>query len=444
MPTSPQPQSSAGVAFGPFEVRAASGELRKHGIRVRLQRQPFQILVFLLGRPGEVVTREQLRDQLWTDGTFVDFEHGLNAAINRLREALGDDPDKSHLLFLRETTLMARAFDEKRLELAGEAFPAAEQVGSYREFGFFGVSANRTLVYRTSGGGPKLEWFDREGKSLGVAGPAGGTSSPALSPDGKQVAVDRTDSQAGGNHDIWLLDQARGTSLRFTFHPARETSPVWSPDGASVAFASERDGPFSIYRKSANNEGTEEALLKSSMAPRPTDWSRDGRFLLYTVFDPKTGNDLWLLPLDGDRKPRPYLQTPFSESQGQFSPDGRWVAYTSNESGRPQVYVQPFPAAGGKWQISTAGGVQPRWRGDGKELFYIGLDRKLMAVEVKTGAKSEAGIPKPLFKLRVLPSPIITRYTAAADGKRFLISTAIDQESDSAFHVVLNWKPGRP
>ncbi len=340
---------------------------------------------------------------------------------------------------------MAQAFDAKRLELAGEAFPAAEHVGSNRARGDFGVSANRTLVYRTGGGDWRLEWFDREGKSLGVAGPASQSSTPAVSPDGKQVAVDRIDSQAGGNQDIWLLDQARGTSTRFTINPAREASPVWSPDGVWVAFASDRDGPFNIYRKPASGAGDEEALLKSNISQHPTDWSRDGRFLLYTATDPKTRNDLWVLPLDGDRKPRPYLQGPFNETQGQFSPDGRWVAYTSTESGRPEVYVQPFPASGGKWQVSTVGGLQPRWRGDGKELFYIGLDRKLMAVDVKTAAKFEMGIPRALFNVRVtLTATTGTRYAAAADGKRFLMITAGDEESDSSpFHVVLNWKPGR-
>src|SRR6185436_2645522 len=139
-----------------------------------------------------------------------------------------------------------------------------------------------------------------------------------------------------------------------------ESSPVWSPDGGWIAFASGKDGAFEIHRKSVNNQA-EEALLKSSLAPRPTDWSRDGRFLIYSVNDPKTRDDLWVLPLDGDRKPRPYLQTPFDETQGQFSPDGRWMAYTSDENGRPQVFVQPFPASGGKWQISTGIGVQPRW-----------------------------------------------------------------------------------
>src|SRR5262249_12095065 len=150
-----------------------------------------------------------------------------------------------------------------------------------------------------------------------------------------------------------------------------------------------------------SNTGAEEALLKSSMDLYPTDWSRDGKLLLYTAVDPKSGRDLWVLPLDGERKPIPYLQTPFDEAQGQFSPDGRWVAYTSTDSGRPEIYVQPFPASGGKWQISTAGGVTPRWRADGKELFYISLDRKLMAVDITAAAKFEAGIPRPLFTMRI-------------------------------------------
>lgn len=299
-----------------------------------------------------------------------------------------------HLLFLRDGTLMAQPLDAKRFELIGEPFPVAEHVGSYLSLGLFSVSANGVLVYRSGvDRGAPLAWFDRTGRPQeSVTSPGLFNGGLALSPDRKRMAVTQTDQIAG--NDIWIFDLARRVPTRFTFDPANDTLPIWSPDGRRIAFSSNRRGVFDIYQKDVSGSANEELLLKSNLPKRPLDWSPDGQYLLYEVGDVKTGRDLWVLTA-GDRKPFPYLNTPFNERQGQFSPGPasgpRWIAYTSDESGQSQIYVQSFPAGAGKFQISAGGGNQPRWRRDGKELFYIAADGKLMAVEVKTAPTFEAG-----------------------------------------------------
>lgn len=218
--------------------------------------------------------------------------------------------------------------------------------------------------------------------------------------------------------------------------------PVWSPDGSRIVFASNRNGLTDLYQKAASGTGSDELLLKSSDPKFPTDWSLDGRFILYENRDPKTKADLWVLPLEGDRQPFPLLQTEFNEQQARFSPNGKWVAYTSDESGTTQVYVQSFPASGNKWQVSTGGGDQPRWRRDGRELFYLAADGKLVAVEVKTDGTFEAGVPKPLFELHspTVAGPFAISYAATADGQRFLVlRSAVEQASTTPITVVVNW-----
>jgi Tol biopolymer transport system component len=290
-------------------------------------------------------------------------------------------------------------------------------------------------------------WFDRDGKALGALGLPTNYGSVALAPDGKRVATDRID--VTGNSDIWVLDAARSVPTRFTFDPETDSGPVWSPDGARLIFASNRGASrgYEIYQKDAGGSGNEQPLLK---AGRPDDISPDGRYLLYTVVDPKTSVDLWVLPLagtPGERKATPYLQTQFSERQGKFSPDGHWIAYTSDESGpdQYQIYVQSFPAGSGKFMVSTGGGTQPRWRRDGKEIFYIADDGKVMAVDVKTAPKFEAGTPKALFDPRIvnlIPYTFI-RYDVTPDGKRFLVNSfgGTRESSPSApITIVLNWQ----
>ena len=364
-----------------------------------------------------------------------------------------------HLLFLREGTLMALPLDARRFEPAGEAFPLAEQVGSILATEFFSVSANGVLAYRNGGAalgfGSQLVWFDRQGKSLGALGPLGVyASGPALSPDGNRVAVDQLDTGTAGNrdvHEVWVLDVARGVPTRFTFDTVNNGSPAWSPDGARLVFASMRGtaGTYSIYQKDSSGTGKEELLLQSGTPMVPNSWSPDGQYLLYSVTGQKTGSDLWVLPVAGgtppDSKPVPYLQGPYNERQGQFSPDGRWIAYSSDETGSYQVYVQSFPAGTGKFQVSTAGGSQPRWRRDGKEIFYTGADGRLTAVSVKTAPKFEAGAPQALFDALIRPGSLAAGpffYDVAADGRRFLFNTLATDRAGPAptpITVIVNW-----
>jgi Tol biopolymer transport system component len=316
-----------------------------------------------------------------------------------------------------------------------------------RALGYFSVSANGVLAYRSGsiGGLSQLMWFDRGGKPLGTLGKPGDYhASLSLSPDGKRVAVDEMDQT--GRVDIWMLDVARDAPMRFTFD-GQSAGANWSPDGTRLAFASRRGN---IYQKDSSGSGNEVVLSKSGA---PTDWSPDGRYLLYTVLDTKTSTDLWVLgDLSGpseNHKPMPYLQTQFNERQGQFSPDGHWIAYTSDESGpgQYQIYVQSFPAGAGKFQVSTGGGgTQPRWRRDGKEIFYLAADGKLMAVGVQTAPKFEVGAPKALFDPMIprgrAPPAVFFRYDVTVDGKRFLVnsvSTAPESSAPAPITVVVNW-----
>jgi Tol biopolymer transport system component len=249
------------------------------------------------------------------------------------------------------------------------------------------------------------------------------------------------DEQQASTTDIWLIELARGAPTRFTFDPSFDIHPIWSPDGSRIVFASDRDGPMNLYQRAASGAGNDEELLKSDDRKFSNDWSADGSFILYQNLHPKTNWDLWILPLSGDQKPFPFLQTEFFEFQGRFSPDGNWIAYTSNESGPWQVYVRSFPASGGKWQVSTEGGAQPQWRRDGRELFYLSTDMKLMAVEVKgDGSTFEPGVPHALFELRIPNFPgVRNNYVVAADGQRFLVASIIGEAAATPITVALNW-----
>jgi Tol biopolymer transport system component len=296
------------------------------------------------------------------------------------------------------------------------------------------------LVYQSGGemADSQLAWHDRAGKRISTVGPPGNYSAVWLSPDENRVAIVRNEKS---NDNIWLIDIARNTPTRFTFVPAFDVNPVWSPDGSRIVFGSTRNGPQDLYVKPASGRGNEELLLKTSSPKFPTDWSSDGKLLLYMETNARGKYDIWILPLEGDRKPKPFLQDDYNKFDANFSPDGKWIAYCSDESGQPQVYVLPFPAPGGKYQVSTAGGTNPRWRRDGKELFYIRGDGKLMAVEVKAGSTFEPGATKPLFDtpVRFVGSswPYDT-YAVSADGQRFLIND-FTETSAPPITVVLNW-----
>jgi Tol biopolymer transport system component len=353
------------------------------------------------------------------------------------------------LLFVRERVLLGQRLDAEKLRLVGDAFPVAEPVGVDAAVYRSRVSLSQTGVLIYDAGGSvsrRLLWFDRSGKALRTVGPPGEYFNVDVSPDGRRVAAERRDPQTA-NHDIWLFDVARKASARFTFHPAVDFLPVWSPDGRRIAFCSNRDGAYNLYQRDASAAGEEELLLKTPWDKFPASWSPDGRRLLYSELDPKTGSDLLVLDLDR-RQPVPWLRTEFDERVGRFSPDGRWVAYESNESGRYEIFVRPFSPSGGaagQWQVSTSGGENPRWRGDGKELFYLGQDHKLMAVEVKTaGGRFEAGVPRALVSTRAasLPGLFHTLYAITADGQRFLVITEGDEVVSQPATVVMNWTAG--
>jgi Tol biopolymer transport system component len=346
-----------------------------------------------------------------------------------------------HLLFARGESLMAQPFDLKDLKLSGEPFATGEQVAPETIIvgqALFSVSDNGVLAFRsTSLSGDQLQWLDRGGKKLGTIGSLGEYSNPALSPDGKQVAVGRRDP-ATRTRDVWLFDLTRGTTSRFTTDPAEDINPVWSPDGSRIMFTSDRKGHRDIYQKTVGGAGEEELLFASLQFKSVDDWSLDGRYVVYD-----TGSDLWVLPLFGDRKPFPFLQTNFDERQAQISPNGRWIAYSANDIGRPEVYIQSFPKPGSKVSISTSGGTEPRWRRDGKELFFLAAP-KLMAVEVKSDTPTlEVGVPKALFETALFGTTNQrNRYVVSPDGRRFLINVPREGAIASPVTVVVNWAAG--
>jgi Tol biopolymer transport system component/predicted Ser/Thr protein kinase len=341
------------------------------------------------------------------------------------------------LLFIRAKSLMAQGFDPAGLQVKGEPFPVAEQVDYVEAYvqGQFAVSQTGVLAYYSGGASDDLQltWFDRAGKPLGTVGMPG-FMLPVISADGGTVVTERPNAQAG-SIDLWLDDLAHGTDSRFTFDHSMNTNPVWAPDGTHILFSSNRSGKSGLYQKAVAGADKEELLYEAADEATPTDWSRDGRFAIFHTRNSKTKYDLWVLPLTGDRKAFPFLQTEFAESFGKLSPDGRWLAYASDETGRLEVYVQSFPGKEGKWQISAKGGTRPVWSRDGKELFYNEPENKLMAVDVKSSVKFEHGAPHALFEFRGASSFDVTR-----DGKRFLLASSLEHEANPEMTVVINWQ----
>jgi eukaryotic-like serine/threonine-protein kinase len=352
---------------------------------------------------------------------------------------------QGHLLFLRETTLMAQPFDAQRLVLTGDAFPIAEQIQTESsQVGVFSASENGVLAYQTgmAASGSQLTWFDRAGKQLGVLGDPAAQGDVQLSPDGKQAAVSIQDP-ARQTSDIWIYDVARNLKTRFTFDPADELALTWSPDGKRVVFNSSRKGHLDLYQKAADRSGTEALLFEDNLGKWPASWSPDGSSLYYFTLGATNNGDWFVLPLTGERKPVPFIHSQFNETFGQLSPDGRWLAYTSNESGRGEVYVVPVPGPGGKRQVSNGGGGLPRWRRDGTELFYLdsASPRKLMAAAVNgKGASFEVGAVKPLFETHGPSSRYF--YDVSPNGQRFLIISVPQAASAAPVTVVVNWTAG--
>jgi Tol biopolymer transport system component len=341
--------------------------------------------------------------------------------------------------------VLAQAFDETTLEVRGNPMSVANAVGlnPVTNQGLFSVSDTGALVFFAGAvGQSELVWLDRAGRRIGNPGPKGIFNSLSLSPDATSVVYDQAEPR-NRTFDLWRLDFAHGIPSRLTFHPSHDIFPLWSPDGARIAFASLRDPPPQLYALNANSAGTEQRLLETSFPANPSTWSSDGTLLLYSTTHPQTGGDIWALNLIGPAEPYPVVRTPADEHYGTLSPDGRWLAYISNETGVYEVYVESFPATGFKRQVSTQGGFEPHWRRDGKELFYLGPNQTLMAV----GATSHPPVlnltaPTALFSVRIKGMEIqavARHYAPAPDGQRFLISRVTDEAQSEPVTIVLNW-----
>ena len=352
------------------------------------------------------------------------------------------------LLVVRQGVLSAFRFDPQRGVISGDPLPIAQGVNVFQNLGVFSVSPAGVLAYRLGNARQtrQLTWVDRAGKVLGVVGQSNDDATPAnpeISPDSLRVAVNRV---VQNNNDIWIIDVARNVMSRFTFEPHTQGAALWSPDGLQMVFGSSPKGLVHLHAKPATGAGAEKLLGGRAQTESPLDWSPDGKLVLYAAGSLETGVDLLVLPANGG-EPTAVVQSPYDDFNGQFSPDGRWIAYQSNEGGRNDIYVVPFPATGAKSQISSNGGVAPRWRGDGRELFYLALDGRMTAVPITTdGGSVQAGTPVALFPTRLASGGNIgtlaltkPQYAVARDG-RFLLNAVIDEGAAPPITVVVNWE----
>jgi Tol biopolymer transport system component len=344
-----------------------------------------------------------------------------------------------YLLYFRDNMLFAQRFDANKFELTGEATPVLNDIQFLPRIGraVFAASGNGLLVAQSSSGVSlsQLVWSDRKGDELSVVGKPDVYANVSLAPDGKSLALDKTDI-AEGNPDVWIYGLERGSTKRLTFNPAIDAMPVWSPDEKRLIFSSSRQQSFDLYLKNADGAAEEKLIEHSDVDKFPCDWSHDGQHLLYV-----RGPDLWVLSFP-EMKSSPFLKAPSTLKNAQFSPDGKWVAYASNESGKWEIYATSFPEAKGKWQVSSGGGEQPRWRSDGKELFYLSPEGKIMAAPVRTGANFDVGAPVALFQAN--PRELVATsehfvYDVSKDGQRFLINTQVKNPDTRPMSVVLNW-----
>jgi Tol biopolymer transport system component len=336
---------------------------------------------------------------------------------------------------------MAVLFDPQRLAVSGTAVPVVEGVlqSSINGDAQYSFSATGSWVYVTGSGQSgqtNLVWVSRNGAEQALAAPAHNYEFPRISPDGRRIAVSIVEQES----QLWQYDLSRETLTRLTFEGKSNVNPAWTPDGKRIAFLSNQEGAGNIYWQLADGSGGLERLTTSEYVQIPSSWSRDGQLLAYIENNPTTGQDIWVLRV-GDRKAQPFLRTPFNESVPRFSPDGHWLAYVSNEAGRFEVYVQPYPGPGGKWQISTEGGMEPEWNPNGRELFFRNGD-KMMAVDISTQPSFAVGKPKVLFAGPYLPTPLTTpNYDVSPDGQRFLMlkSSEQGQVAPMQITVVQNW-----
>lgn len=377
-------------------------------------------------------------------GLFVAALDGSKPRLLVNSLANGAYAPPGYLVSVRERSLVAQAFDASSLELGGEVKPIAETVQIDAGFAraVFTVSANGMLAFQAGGGGAdsQVRWFTREAKEAGNVAEPAASRSPSLSPDAQRLALDVVDTSAG-NLDLWLYDLKRSVRTRFTFEPLAELDPIWSPDGTQIVFGSNRKGPFGMYLKPADGSAQEtELFVLPGVDVRPLSWSLDGKHLAFLYFDAKnkTRADIWILALSGERKAFPFVQTTFAENWAAFSPDGKWIAFTSDESGMEQIYVAPFPGPGGRWQISSAGASRPLWRRDGKEIYFLAADDKLMAAEVLAeGSSLAVGQVRTLFAVR--PRRVGHIYDVTSDGRRFVVNTTLQEGNAVPITLVVNW-----
>jgi Tol biopolymer transport system component len=347
-----------------------------------------------------------------------------------------------HVLFMRGGALQVQEFDTKQLSLVGEPVLMAEKVGMNTAYyyGAFTASANGMIAYRSGASASRdLSWIDRGGVRGDPAVPSANYIDPELSPDGRRVAVALGDTLASKS-EIWIVDLSRSVSSKLTFGQSDAVTPVWSPDGQYVYFASGGGRFLDIYRKTADGSGEEELVFKSEVDKYLTDVTPDGAFILFDTGTAVGASDMWKVSPRQDASPEPLLKTSFQEGQGRVSGDGKWLAYVSDESGLPQVYIRSFPQLGGKWQVSARGGAQPRWRRDGKEIYYLGIDGSLQAVPLEVqGASLQIGAASQLFTRSLNLFSMRNHYTPSGDGQRFFFTLNSNNSGPVPMTVLVNW-----
>jgi Tol biopolymer transport system component len=348
---------------------------------------------------------------------------------------------RAYIVFERNMVLMAQAYDEQRHQMAGDAWAiSSKPLTAWRAFS---ASRNGVIAFRAGNAARRLGWFNRQGKLVSTLPFEGDYRQIALSPDESMLAVAKMDEGSTDVSNIWLMDLSRGTSSRLTSSGSEDWYPAWSPDGRQLAFASSKDGPFNIYVRPAAAMGGERTLANPPGGKWINSWSPDGKFLACSVSDSKTHSDIWIVPISGS-EPFPFLRTDFDEFQPEFSPDGRWIAYSSNESGRSEIYIRSFDgttATGAATRISIDGGSLPKWRRDGKELFFLAPDRKLMSVEIRWAPNPKPSSPLPLFQTRVYVANFLSGYAVSQNGQRFLINAPTEDEESEPVTVIANWNP---
>jgi len=355
-----------------------------------------------------------------------------------------------YLLFYRDKTLFAQHFDLKRFVVTGEPTTLLTDILYEPQIKRAVFDASERVLVAQSGSGVALShlvWFDRKGGQSGAVGKPDVFGNIFIAPNGRAVAVDKTDMETL-NNDVWTYELAGDSAKKLTFGRGISAAPVWSPDAIRLVFASNRqsndDGnrprrriTVDLYVKNSDGSQEEKSLVHNDTDKYPSDWSRDGKYIMFTQ-----DKDLWQVSTGPELKSSLFLKAPSVLRNGQFSPDGKWVAYASNETGKWEIYVTSFPESHGKWQVSTGGGEQPRWRGDGKELFYLSSDEKMISVPVTTGARFDAGTPVVLFQAtprQPVPSYDLFVYDVSRDGQRFLINTQLKQPETQPVSVILNW-----